>query len=176
MKPTIPTNEEERPLAESGSGIEHEDRIQPIYVVGFAIAALLMLFSVFRLLRSDGEQIHSVVPGTVSSTAQVESGSPPADLVTVPGGDTGSDYLALVRRSLDEYNQGNYLATIDSAKAALRFNARGAAAFNNICAAYNSLERWDEAIAACRSALEIDPEFQLARNNLNWAESRRERR
>ena len=39
-------------------------------------------------------------------------------------------------------------------------------AFNNICAASNSLGRYADAVAACERALAINPEFPLARNNL----------
>jgi hypothetical protein len=28
---------------------------------------------------------------------------------------------------------------------------------------------WDKGIEACQQALKIDPGFQLAKNNLNWA-------
>jgi Flp pilus assembly protein TadD len=49
-----------------------------------------------------------------------------------------------------------------------------AAAYNNLCSAYNGLKMWDEAIAAGRKALELQPEFELAKNNLQWALDRRE--
>ena len=44
-----------------------------------------------------------------------------------------------------------------------------ALAYNNICAAYNALKQWDDAIAACERALVIDPDFELAKNNLGVA-------
>ena len=42
-------------------------------------------------------------------------------------------------------------------------------AYNNIAAAYSALHLWDFAIAAAQEALRIRPDYQLARNNLNWA-------
>jgi hypothetical protein len=54
---------------------------------------------------------------------------------------------------------------------ALRLAPGDAKAYNNLCVAYNGLRDWPQAIAACNEALRIDPGFQLARNNLNWAVS-----
>lgn len=42
-------------------------------------------------------------------------------------------------------------------------------AWNNLCAANNMLKDYKDAIAACTEALRIDPNFQLAANNLKWA-------
>jgi len=41
-----------------------------------------------------------------------------------------------------------------------------------ICAAYKMGE-WDKAIKACEKSLEINPDNKLARNNLNWARSQK---
>ena len=38
-------------------------------------------------------------------------------------------------------------------------------------AAYNGLSQWQKAIDACSKALELNPDFQLAKGNLNWAKS-----
>ena len=48
-----------------------------------------------------------------------------------------------------------------------------AEAYNNIAAAYASLGKWDQAIAAAEAALRLKPDFQLARNNLAWAQSQK---
>ena len=52
---------------------------------------------------------------------------------------------------------------------ALELRPDYAAAYNNICSAYNELRQWDKAIAACSRALKIKPQYPLARGNLNWA-------
>lgn len=44
-----------------------------------------------------------------------------------------------------------------------------AEAWNNIGAAYNKLGRYEEAAAACEQALRYKPDFDLARNNLQYA-------
>lgn len=84
-----------------------------------------------------------------------------------------SDEATLVDLSLFFYDQGAYRETIDIATRALEANPRSAAAYNNICAAHNILEQWDEAVPACEAALEIDPAHELAGNNLALARQRR---
>ena len=42
-------------------------------------------------------------------------------------------------------------------------------AYNNICAAYIELKLWDMAIDACQQAMSLNPDNQLAKNNLAWA-------
>jgi tetratricopeptide (TPR) repeat protein len=42
-------------------------------------------------------------------------------------------------------------------------------AYNNIAAANNAMGRWDEGIRAANEALRLNPNYVLARNNLQWA-------
>jgi protein O-mannosyl-transferase len=50
-----------------------------------------------------------------------------------------------------------------------RIRPNYADAWNNICAGYNKLGRYEEAAAACEQALRYKPDFELARNNLQYA-------
>jgi tetratricopeptide (TPR) repeat protein len=59
--------------------------------------------------------------------------------------------------------------SIDATLKALSYNSQNALAWNNLCVCYNELHDWDKAIVAGKKALEIDPNCQLAKNNLNWA-------
>jgi tetratricopeptide (TPR) repeat protein len=54
-------------------------------------------------------------------------------------------------------------------RAAFEIRPNYAEAWNNIWAAYNKLGRYDEATAACEQALRYKPDFELARNNLQYA-------
>ena len=47
---------------------------------------------------------------------------------------------------------------------------KNAVALNNVCSTNNELGRWKVAIEACHQALAIDSQFQLAKNNLKFAE------
>jgi tetratricopeptide (TPR) repeat protein len=40
---------------------------------------------------------------------------------------------------------------------------------NNLCASYCEVKQWDKAIAFGEKALKIQPDFTLAKNNLQWA-------
>jgi tetratricopeptide (TPR) repeat protein len=74
-----------------------------------------------------------------------------------------------VTLSLRLYQAGRYEDSIAASLRALELRPDYAEAYNNLCAARNALELWDEAIPACEEALRLKPDFALARNNLNWA-------
>ncbi len=84
----------------------------------------------------------------------------------LPGSDKATD---LLNQSLNSYNQGDYNECIRLNKKALEINPALADAWNNICASYNSMKMWKEASNACNEAIKIRPDYQLAKNNLNWA-------
>lgn len=86
------------------------------------------------------------------------------------------NYDQYIELSLHQYNSGDYNASLRSAQAAIKLDSTKIAGWNNACASYNMLKKWDEAIDACRRALEINPNFDLARNNLNWALSESEKK
>jgi Flp pilus assembly protein TadD len=59
--------------------------------------------------------------------------------------------------------------TIAACRAALDLRPNYAEAWNNICASYNKLGRYEEAAAACEQALRYKSDFELAHNNLQYA-------
>ena len=65
--------------------------------------------------------------------------------------------------------QGNSPAAIAACRAALELRPDQAEAWNNICAAYNKLGRYEQAAGAGKQALRYNPDLQLARNNLQYA-------
>jgi len=71
--------------------------------------------------------------------------------------------------SLSYYNGGRYEDCIAVCEQMLLRWPNYAPAYNNIGAAYNSLQQWDKAINALNQSLKIDPKNQLAINNLAWA-------
>jgi tetratricopeptide (TPR) repeat protein len=76
---------------------------------------------------------------------------------------------AYLEKSLALYQAGDYAGCIEAAHKALDLRPGYAAAWNNIGAAYNSMRKWDEGIQAEQEAVRLDPNFQLAKNNLAWA-------
>jgi tetratricopeptide (TPR) repeat protein len=75
---------------------------------------------------------------------------------------------ALLDQSFRLCNQQHYSESIDAARRALALKADYAEAYNNIGFAYAGLGLWEPAIAAVEEALRLQPNFQLAKNNLAW--------
>ena len=76
------------------------------------------------------------------------------------------------QQSIAALVHGLHVESIVACRLALDFRPGYAEAWNNICAAYNKLGRYDEAVAACEQALRYKPDFELARNNLRYAHER----
>jgi tetratricopeptide (TPR) repeat protein len=68
--------------------------------------------------------------------------------------------------SLIYFNTGQYELCIAACNSALILKPRYDLAYNNICAAYNKLGRWDDAIAVGEKGLQINPGNQRLKNNL----------
>jgi len=81
---------------------------------------------------------------------------------------------AYLETSLAFYHAGDYTGCIEAARKALDLRPGYAAAWNNIGAAYNSMHKWDEGIQAEQEAVRLDPSFQLAKNNLAWAQQQKD--
>ena len=79
---------------------------------------------------------------------------------------------ALLNLSLQYYRAGDFKGCIQVAEAALLLRPDYAQAYNNICAAWNSLGEWDKAVPPGERAVALDPGSELARNNLALAKSR----
>lgn len=88
---------------------------------------------------------------------------------------TNPGYDSFFKLGLEYYGQKQYENSAKATLRALQYNPKSAIAYNNLCSAYNALEKWDEAASACREALKLDPGFQLAKNNLNWSEQQKSR-
>lgn len=87
-----------------------------------------------------------------------------------PGALSVSDYVDL---SQTLHQAGRYEESIAAAREALLLDNKSAEAWNNIAADEENLHHWDEAIAAATRALAAKPDFQLARNNLAWAQQQK---
>jgi len=75
----------------------------------------------------------------------------------------------LLDLSLRYYEAGQFTKCIDAALEALKLKPDYGPAYINICAAYNALKQWDRAIEAGEKAVRLNPNNQLAKNNLAWA-------
>ena len=75
---------------------------------------------------------------------------------------------AELQAALRSYQAGRFEDAITAAKAALAANPNSANAYNTMAVSYMGLHRVDEAIQAAQTAIRLQPDFQLARNNLAW--------
>ncbi|WP_298548068.1 tetratricopeptide repeat protein [uncultured Aquimarina sp.] len=82
------------------------------------------------------------------------------------------EYLAL---SFNYYTTRNYKDCIKVSEELLSTFPNNATAYNNICISYNNIGEWKKAIKACENALRINSDFELAKNNLEWAKSKIDR-
>jgi tetratricopeptide (TPR) repeat protein len=76
------------------------------------------------------------------------------------------DFVAL---SMRQYQAHQFRECIESAQAALKLEPGLAIAFNNMGACYGALGLLDEAIRSDAEAVRLQPDYQLAKNNLAWA-------
>jgi Flp pilus assembly protein TadD len=81
---------------------------------------------------------------------------------------TAAHYIDL---SLLLYRQKDYSGCIEACFEALQKEPNNALAYNNLCSAYCSLERWEEAVKAGEKAVALNPDFEQAQANLRWARS-----
>jgi tetratricopeptide (TPR) repeat protein len=86
----------------------------------------------------------------------------------VQGYETGTPEYFL-DLSLQLYREKKFKECIDACYKALQLKPGYAAAYNNICSAYNELKEYKKAMQACESALQTDPSFTLAKNNYEYA-------
>jgi tetratricopeptide (TPR) repeat protein len=72
-------------------------------------------------------------------------------------------------QSLAFFKAGRYADCVTAAEKALKLRPGYAEAWNNVGACSNSLGNWEKGIEACARAVQLKPDFQLAKNNLAWA-------
>jgi len=76
---------------------------------------------------------------------------------------TAEEYI---NQSLQYYNQKQYELCIAACVSALQIKPDYDLAYNNLCAAYNKLGEWDQAIETANRGLKINPNNERIKNNL----------
>ncbi len=89
-----------------------------------------------------------------------------AQAATVSPDKLANTYLDL---SLVYYNLHDFVKCLVFSQKVILLRPNDASAYNNVCASYNSMGRYEQAIVAGEKALAINPSFDLARNNLEVA-------
>ena len=81
----------------------------------------------------------------------------------------------LINKSLEAYQKQDYAMVITYCHEIIAHNPNNCIALNNMGAAYNALQQFDKAFDALQKSLKINPNFELAKNNLKDVESKRKR-
>jgi tetratricopeptide (TPR) repeat protein len=79
-----------------------------------------------------------------------------------------AEYVNTVEQSRQLLDQGDAHDGLAVLERSAQLNPDSFAVHNNFCVAYGMLALREQAIPECQRALEIDPNSQLAKNNLNW--------
>lgn len=79
----------------------------------------------------------------------------------------------LLNQSIQHAQAGRFKECVDTATQFTKVNPKSAEAFNNIGFCAGKLQQWDAAIRNTQEALRLNPNFQLAKNNLAWLQQQR---
>ncbi len=153
---------------------ETEDKIEnvkktnyaSIIVTGFFILILIIFFIYVLYTNFKSKKTEQVVQTTQQQATAV---SPELQLVNcLKVVKTDSSETALFDLGLAYINNKMYIEGIRIYKKVLKTNPNHVIANNNIGYAYGCINDFDNAIKYCRISVKLDPNFQLAKNNLNW--------
>jgi tetratricopeptide (TPR) repeat protein len=134
------------------------------YVAGVVAGALMGLaFGVpgGYALQEAGD--HSAAPGALV---------PALPRALVP---REANLVSLIDEGRQAQRNGQPERALSKALEAERLAPGDANVKNNLCVYLGDLSRYDEAILACNAALRLQPDFRLARNNLDWMLAQRSR-
>jgi tetratricopeptide (TPR) repeat protein len=102
---------------------------------------------------------HLGLKAFLAAPAPAVAAGPPV-LATPPADATAE---SLLDTSLALYRAGRYQESLQTAQRAAALRPDWDLAWNNVCAAYNSLGRWDDAIAAGEKAVRLNPAMPTRR-------------
>lgn len=155
-EPGVPAaSSEEGPATVPSSGLPPKTRN------ALVLAAVLLVLPVIYLMVS-----HEKTTPVQSAPGQADATSISSLEALVQNTPTINNRINL---SLAYINSGAPARAIPVLLAVVSEDKTNTVAWNNLCAANNMLKDYKDAIAACTEALRIDPNFQLAANNLKWA-------
>ncbi len=113
--------------------------------------------------RALAQQTLAIVPGNAPALAVLRG--QPLEAAGQPGNPIAAAYI---NASLAAYQAGRFEESIAKAKQALAVDPQSAEAWNNVGAGYGALHQWKPAVDAEQRALELNPQLQIAQNNLRW--------
>ena len=135
----------------------------PIAVV--SILLLIPIVFIIVMLKGNDEPASDPVTGQ-----QVPPADPPEQrLVTaLKSVKTDSSAASLYNLGLAFIDNKMYKEGVSAFIKVIKLDPQNARVGNNLGFAYGCLGDWDNGIKYCQEALNLDPSFQLAKNNLKW--------
>lgn len=67
------------------------------------------------------------------------------------------------------YKRKEFKQAIEIFEKGLAANPKDLILLNNLCASFCEIKQWDNAMPYCEEALKLQPDYSLAKNNLQWA-------
>jgi len=158
-------------LVDRGRAAEALELVESAWTLSKSSPYSASLLMRLQAARGDDERLHE----TAAVTLALAPGFDEARLFSI-----GESPIVVANRTSDAYfrkgfeltNEGRHLDAAIAYRCALRQDASNAAAANNLGWTLGQLGFVDEAIPVAESAVALDPSSELARNNLNWLESR----
>jgi Flp pilus assembly protein TadD len=132
----------------------------------------------FDELRELADAILQVDPANAVALHWRKAASAPAPQRAVPSDSSGEpppsapEAQEALSRGLAAYNDGRGADAVAAFSESVALEPKSARAWNNLCSAYNLTGAFSLAADACRKALALQPDFELARGNLRWALTR----
>ncbi|HRK09127.1 MAG TPA: tetratricopeptide repeat protein [Pseudobdellovibrionaceae bacterium] len=102
----------------------------------------------------------------ISSSCTKKSSEPSADALAQQN---KAEFERLTQEGLSAFQQGDLPTAEAKFQAALKLDESSAVAWNNVCSIHNARQQWLLGEATCRKATELNPQFEMANNNLVYA-------
>lgn len=125
-----------------------------------AVATVLLVWPVYYLTT------YYLFP----DRAQASTQEPSLAAQSVPANPMSNSTAARIDQALHLIQANQPGKAVPLLEEVVASDSRNAVAWNNLCAANTMLMSYSIAIQDCGKALAIQPDFQLARNNLAWAQ------
>jgi tetratricopeptide (TPR) repeat protein len=120
--------------------------------------------------------LHRTHSDTVGATEQQPSPAAAPDIAALEAAARSNPTPAnQINLSLAYINANAPGRAIPVLNTVIASDPKSSIAWNNLCVAHTLLQEYIPALDACNHALQIDPAYQLAKNNMKWAQDEKQK-